>query len=76
MLLYFCDDNDFENGEFQIHDSENNFIISEKIKPNHNLAISIQNNQAYHSVNPVENCKSPRYGYISVYLIKKIYGKR
>ena len=75
MLLYFCDENDFENGEFQIHDCENNFIISEKIKPNHNLAIiSIQNNQAYHSVNPVKNCKSPRYGlYISIFCKEDIW---
>lgn len=77
MLLYFCDDNDFENGEFQIHDCENNFIISEKIKPKHNLAIiSIQNNQAYHSVNPVKKCKSPRYGlYMSIFSKRNLWKK-
>tara|TARA_B100000900_G_scaffold414532_1_gene441435 strand:- start:3734 stop:4483 length:750 start_codon:yes stop_codon:yes gene_type:complete len=75
MLLYFCDNKDFENGEFQIHDCENNFNINDKIKPKHNLAIiSIQNNKAYHSVNPVKNCKSPRYAlYISIYSKENIW---
>lgn len=69
MLLYFCDNNDFENGEFQVHDYTNNFNVIQKIKPKHNLAvISIQNNQAYHSVNPVKKCKNPRYAlYFSIY---------
>jgi hypothetical protein len=75
MLLYFCHDNDFENGEFQVHDYANNFNVVQKIKPKHNLAIiSIQNNHAYHSVNPVKNCKKPRYGlYISIYSNNNIW---
>lgn len=75
MLLYFCDDNDFDNGEFQVHDYANNFNVVQKIKPKHNLAIiSIQNNQAYHSVNPVTKCKNPRYAlYLSIYSNNNIW---
>ena len=77
MLLYFCDDKDFEDGEFQVHDYANNFNVIQKIKPKHNLAIiSIQNNQAYHSVNPVKNCKKPRNAiYISIYSKNNMWKK-
>ena len=54
--IYFCDESDFECGELQVHDLNNNFEIINKIKPKHNLAIiSIQNNEAYRSINPVKN---------------------
>lgn len=77
ILVYFCDTSDFENGEFQVHDANNNFNIVNKIKPKHNLAvISIQNNEAYHSVNPVKKCKKPRYSlYISIYCKQNLWKK-
>jgi hypothetical protein len=77
ILLYFCNDNDFDCGEFLVHDCNSNFNIVKKIKPKHNLAIiSLQNNQAYHSVNPVSNCKKPRYAiYLSIFCKGNIWKK-
>ena len=77
MLLYFCDDKDFEDGEFQVHDCSNSFNIIQKIKPEHNLAIiSIQNNQAYHSVNQLKITKNHEMLYTLVYILRIMYGKK
>jgi len=75
-LIYFSDQSDFTGGEFIAY---NNYkVLNEVVKIKPNLMISsIQNENAWHSVNPIKSCKKPRIAaYMALSCSRPIWNTR
>ena len=75
----WVDTQKIEGGEHRIWKTNNdktNLKIFEEIKPKSNLLIAaLQNNDAYHDVNPITLINGTRNAFIWPYLVMFQYGK-
>lgn len=77
MLIYFCDQSDFNGGEFVIYETfPDNTLAPKSVIPlaNNRAIISLQSNCAFHSVNEVIQCNAPRYAlYLAIASRKRLW---